>query len=80
MLHPDERPSLWRRTRNGYDAERVGPEIETSPSLLPEGDDAAACRRWFDTSRPGKSKTGHRFPDVLTAAEKRAVLEYLKTL
>jgi hypothetical protein len=37
-------------------------------------------RTYFDTRQPGKSAAGHDFPDVLTEAEKAAVLEYLKTL
>ena len=37
-------------------------------------------RQFFDTRRLGKSALGHRFPEVLTAPQKQAVLEYLKTL
>ena len=40
----------------------------------------AVRRTYFDTRQPGKSAAGHDFPDVLTEAEKAAVLEYLKTL
>jgi hypothetical protein len=34
----------------------------------------------YDTTRPGYSNAGHTFGDALTADERRAVLEYLKTL
>ena len=37
-------------------------------------------RRYFDTTQPCKSAAGHRFPDELNETEKRAVLEYLKTI
>ena len=37
-------------------------------------------RRYFDTAGFGKSAAGHDFPDALDEGEKRAVLEYLKTL
>jgi len=79
VLHPDERPAVWRRTRSGYDQARVGLEVTTAdamPAKLP----SAERRGWFDSSKPGKSAAGHDFPAALTAAEKAAVLEYLKTL
>ncbi len=37
-------------------------------------------RRYFDTHLKGKSAAGHLFPEELSADEKQAVLEYLKTL
>ena len=37
-------------------------------------------RTYFDTRGHGKSAAGHRFPDALSEPERRAVLEYLKTL
>ena len=42
--------------------------------------DAAVRRSYFDTRRFGKSNQGHDYPTVLTETERRAVLEYLKTL
>jgi mono/diheme cytochrome c family protein len=80
VLHPAERPVVWRRSPTGYDATRVGLEVE-SRATLPEGPLTSAERRtWFDTRRPGKSAAGHDFPDALSEPEKAAVLEYLKTL
>jgi len=80
VLHPDERPVVWKRTSTGYDEPRVGLEIETGTELPPGKLPAAERRRWFDTRKPGKSAAGHDFPAALTDAEKTAVLEYLKTL
>jgi len=79
VLHPDERPAAWQRTHSGYDQARAGLEIKTAeavPAKLP----SAERRIWFDTSKAGKSAAGHDFPAALDEAEKRAVLEYLKTL
>ncbi len=80
VLHPDERPKIWKRTVNGYDQQRVGLEIENFDRLPPEVDSARALRWYFDTRSFGKSAAGHLFPNELNADEKRAVLEYLKTL
>jgi mono/diheme cytochrome c family protein len=80
LLHPDERPKIWRRSPDGYDQKKVGLEI-TQFDKLPESTKAPAEQReYFNTQRPGKSAVGHTFPDVLTEDEKQAVLEYLKTL
>ncbi len=80
VMHADQRPVVWKRTENGYDQQRVGLEIATYDEL-PEGvKQGRDKRRYFDTRLFGKGAAGHRFPESLTAAEKRAVLEYLKTL
>jgi mono/diheme cytochrome c family protein len=81
VLHADERPKIWRRTEDGYDQEKVGLEFEKF-DLLPQAAFLAhkERHRYFDTSLPGKSAAGHRFQDNLNEDEKRAVLEYLKTI
>jgi len=80
LLHPGSRPAVWKRSSEGYDDRRVGLEVEELPAmpagkLLP-----AERRRHFDTTKPGKSASGHDYPDLLSEDEKTAVLEYLKTL
>lgn len=80
VLHPGERPVVWRRTATGYDDARVGLEIEAFSDLPAEKLRSAERRRYFDTRKPGKSAAGHDFAEVLDAEEKRALLEYLKTL
>jgi hypothetical protein len=80
VLHPAERPTVWRRTPTGYDDSRVGLEVEELTELPPGRLRSSDRRTFFDTRKPGKSAAGHDFPDVLTEAEKAAVLEYLKTL
>ena len=80
LLHPKERPAVWRRTSESFDHERIGIDIETFDTVPASVKSERSRRRYFDTSRPGKSAAGHLFPDKLTEAEKRAVLEFLKTL
>jgi hypothetical protein len=81
VLNSAERPRVWRRTRDeGYDHRKVGLEIETFEALPAGIASNAERRRFFDTSKKGKSAAGHTFPDKLGQEEKRALLEYLKTL
>ncbi len=80
VLHPANRPAVWRRTATGYDRRRVGLEVEEAGGLPSRKLTAAERREYFDTTRPGKSAAGHDFPDALDEAGKTAVLEYLKTL
>ena len=37
-------------------------------------------RKVYDTTHSGRSNAGHTYGDELTDAERRAVIEYLKTL
>ncbi len=81
VLHPDERPKIWRRSEDGYDQKRVGLEVEVSDSLPEKAMKLTSERRkYFDTTLRGKSAAGHDFPDQLNEDEKRALLEYLKTI
>jgi hypothetical protein len=80
VLHPDERPAVWQRTEDGYDQKRVGLEVTAFESLPKEVKEPELKRTYFETRLTGKSAAGHRFPDELSEDEKRAVLEYLKTL
>lgn len=80
LFHADERPVVWTRSEDGYDAERVGLEITVFDDVPTEARSGAARRRYFDTRQFGKSAAGHRFPESLDENEKRAVIEYLKTL
>ena len=79
LLHPDERPVVWRRIALAMDEEAVGLVVESRddvPKRLSKSE-----RRWyFDTRSVGKSAAGHRYPDALDESEKVDLLEYLKTL
>ncbi|WP_146521363.1 c-type cytochrome [Stieleria varia] len=80
VLNPSDRPTLWRPVSQALDEEKVGLDVE-SVDAIPSGvTDIAERRSFFDTRKFGKSNQGHDFPDRLSVDEKRAVLEYLKTL
>jgi mono/diheme cytochrome c family protein len=81
VLNSNQRPRIWRRTSDeGYDRQKVGLEIETFEDLPAGTKSHSERRRYFDTTKKGKSAAGHTFPDKLSQEEKRALLEYLKTL
>ena len=80
LLHPEQRPTVWRRRSANLDPQRVGLTVETYDEI-PEGvKTPTAKREYFDTRQFGKSAAGHDFPSVLTEDERNQVLEYLKTL
>ncbi len=80
MLHSDQRPQIWKRgDRNGFDQQRVGLVTETLQQL-PDSLRRDERRLYFDTRVRGKSAAGHTYPDGLPDEQKRALLEYLKTL
>jgi mono/diheme cytochrome c family protein len=80
LLHAESRPRVWLRSEDGYDEARVGLEVTELAELPASAQDGAEKRRYFDTQLRGKSGAGHTFPEQLSEEEKRAVLEYLKTL
>ncbi len=80
LLHADQRPVVWRRRNDRLDREKVGLQITTYGQLPPTAKSLSQRREYFDTRRFGKSAAGHLFPEKLDPAEKRALLEYLKTL
>lgn len=82
VLDSTQRPQYWRREdydSTNFDEDAVGwPWIE-----LPYGQDGAPDderKHVYDTTLIGHWNTGHPFGDHLDALERRAVLEYLKTL
>ena len=83
LLDSKTRPKVWRAEESAgsttYDHDKVGLSIKTFDAVP---DSAAGHeRRWyFDTSLFGKSNAGHTFGDALEPAERRAVIEYLKSL
>ncbi|MGI9444509.1 MAG: hypothetical protein ACR2N1_18695 [Rubripirellula sp.] len=80
LLNPSKRPDVWRPISEDFDNEKVGLTIKVEPKVPFTELDAAIRRSYFDTNRFGKSNSGHDYPAELTDTERRAVLEYLKTL
>ena len=86
LLKSDARPRAFTRSYrtgvNDYDPERVGWKA-TSVDPLPAGKTPAERdreRAVYDTTKPGRSNAGHPYGDELTDQQRRAVIEYLKTL
>ena len=81
VLKSTDRPKAWHRTPDGYDAARVGLETERLDEVPPDvARDFRARRLYFDTTLDGKSAAGHTFGDKLSDEDRKAVVEYLKTL
>ena len=80
VLNSEERPVIWQRSENDYDTQRVGLQVDEFSKLPSSLRRADQVRTYFNTKRFGKSSGGHTFPDELSNDEKRALLEYLKTL
>jgi hypothetical protein len=82
VLESSARPRYWTRSfrDDDYDAEALG----WNHTVLTEGHDAIADddqrKRVYDTTLVGYGNGGHTYGDELTAAERAAVIEYLKTL
>ena len=79
LLHPDDRPTVWRRTHLSMDTQRMGLQIEEFEEV-PKRLKPTERRRFFDTRVKGKSAAGHDYPNSLSEDEKVDLLEYLKTL
>ncbi|MCA9309715.1 MAG: c-type cytochrome [Phycisphaerales bacterium] len=74
LLDSSKRPTYWRRSfdEHDYDLERVGWAYEDVPG--------AADASTYDTTRAGYGNHGHTYGDDLTDEERRALIEYLKSL
>ncbi len=85
VLNSRARPRVFTRSYrtdlDAYDAGKLGWKVE----VLTEAPDAKKLspieyRKIYDTTRTGRGNGGHTFGDKLTADERMAVIEYLKTL
>ena len=82
LLDSTLRPrSFTRSFRTGaadYDQANLGWKYAEVPPAA--GAPGIERRKVYDTARPGQSNAGHAYGDALSADERRAVIEYLKTL
>jgi hypothetical protein len=82
VLNSKARPTVFTRSyRTGegdYDQVRVGWKVKEVPPAV----DAPPYerRKIYDTTKRGRGNGGHTYGDDLTAEERTAVIEYLKTL
>lgn len=87
VLNSKARPKLFTRSyrtaKEDYDVEKVGWRI-TRITVLDKALDpklpALERRKTYDTNQPGRGNGGHTFGDHFAEDERRAVIEYLKTL
>ncbi|WP_296478655.1 c-type cytochrome [Roseinatronobacter sp.] len=81
LLDSRSRPAFWRHViPQDYDPEAMGWQSETleaGKTSVPSGPERA---RIYDTTLPGYGNAGHTFADRLSDEQRRALLEYLKTL
>jgi mono/diheme cytochrome c family protein len=68
---PPDRPARFWRGYDVYDQQRVG--------FVSDDAEAQRVGTPFDASRPGNGNGGHAYGTTLSADQKRALLEYLKT-
>ena len=85
VLNSKTRPKIFTRSYrtdlDAYDPEKLGWKVE----VLDEPPDLDKTppierRKVYDTTKPGRGNGGHTYGDGLSDAERRAVIEYLKTL
>lgn len=74
LLNSPSRPTYWSRSGRSDDYNHQELGWNYAPLGEPKGEWA------FDTTLPGYSNKGHYFGDKLSPEERRAVIEYLKTL
>ena len=82
LLDSTKRPPDWTRTfaSTDYDQTAVGWKF-TAVDHGQAGEPNAQLRaKLYDTTLPGYSNAGHTFGDALGAADRTALIEYLKTL
>lgn len=74
LLNSPQRPAYWRRSFDDkdYDAQKVGWKYESKTKK----EDIQT----YDTQQTGYGNGGHIFGDKLTNDERKALMEYLKTL
>ncbi len=81
LLDSRARPRFWRHSAGReYDAEAMGWRHEVLDAGKEAAADAAERARIYDTTLPGYGNGGHLYGDELTDRQRRALLEYLKTL
>ena len=74
LLNSSQRPTYWSRTfqSTDYDQEKVGWNYTAESEKVDENT--------YDTTIPGYRNTGHAFGDVLNDEQRKALIEYLKTI
>jgi mono/diheme cytochrome c family protein len=84
MLNSKTRPKIFTRSfkteEEDYDKIKVGWNVRVFDKAPAGSLSAYERRKIYDTTQPGRGNQGHTFGDDLTDEQRRAVIEYLKTL
>jgi mono/diheme cytochrome c family protein len=84
VLNSRARPKIFTRSyrteKEDYDPVRLGWKIIVLDKPADPKLPGIERRKVYDTTQPGRGNGGHTFGDKLTEEERRAVIEYLKTL
>lgn len=84
VLNSKARPKIFTRSyrtdKDAYDPVKLGWKIEVLDRALDATAPALERRKIYDTTQPGRGNHGHTYGDKLSDDERRAVIEYLKTL
>ncbi len=84
VLNSKARPRTYTRSfrtdLEAYDADKLGWKVRVLEKGPDETVPAFERRKVYDTTQPGRGNGGHPFGDDLSEDERRAVIEYLKTL
>jgi len=86
VLNSKKRPKIFTRSfatdEADYDTDKVGWKVTVlreAPKNL-KNLSGHERRKIYDTTQPGRGNGGHTFGDDLSEEERRAIIEYLKTL
>lgn len=79
LLTPGERPVRFQVGGHALDMKKIGLLIQADGSY-PTAFHPFSTPAWTDTRQPGKSSAGHPQGEQLGAADKAALIEYLKLL
>jgi mono/diheme cytochrome c family protein len=84
MLNSKTRPRIYTRSfqtdEEAYDKVKIGWKVKALDKAPAADMPPFELRRIYDTGRPGQGNGGHTFGDDLSEEQRRAVIEYLKTL
>ncbi|MBX3261910.1 MAG: hypothetical protein KF782_19655 [Labilithrix sp.] len=82
LLDSSKRPAYWTRSFDSKDYDQAALGWKHRALARGKGGEAnaAAKKSIYDTTLPGYGNGGHLFGDALSADDRAAVIEYLKTL
>jgi cytochrome c peroxidase len=82
LLDSRQRPAFWqhRTDPRSYDPQVMGWAFDRLEHGQADEADPEARRRIYDTTLRGYGNGGHTYSDGLSEADRRALIEYLKTL